>query len=512
MSASMKWIMGLSVRLVFLGAVGCGTGSGDTTGGGTTSSTGSGVSPCDDPTVGPVAESCGVWVSASKGDDANAGTQAAPVASLNHAIELARQGTGRVYACSEYFSNEPVVLPGNIGLHGGFDCWDHWKYLGRFDRSIVAPPPDVIPLLATDSGDSSRAGESLITDFRIEAAGAVQPGGSSIAMLVRDNVTLSLYRCRVLAGNGADGINGIHDKPAKPGPDGNNGADACSASATLGGASPEVLCETGATSKGGKGGDSGPMTAENGAAGEPASGNPQQGAAGLGEKNTPTCTDGTDGANGVNGSFGLGATTDTLFTVDGCYGPAGKDGSPGTPGQGGGGGGARFGSAAVCGGAKSGGAAGGSGGAGGCGGKGGTGGGPGGASIALIARNRVYGFDTILTARRGGKGGDGARGQQGGAPGGSAGHGGAGKGSLEGACSGGRGGFGGDGGFGGGGKGGAAFPAAYLKKPGQAIFLVLEGESDFDLGTPGEGGKGDPDVAATFGQTGNVATVWNFGP
>lgn len=511
----MKWLLSLTVGAMLGTGVGCGTDPSGTSGGGSGGSTGTGgASPCDDPANGPVPETCGIWVSASLGDDANPGTQASPVASLAHAVELAKEQTGHVYACAETWS-EPLVLPGNLGLHGGFDCADGWKYLGKDKRSTLAPEPDEVPLIVSDDGSG---GKATVTDFHVEAAAAVKPSGSSIGIFVPETVTLWLYRCEVIAGNGADGLDGApadpENKPAPDGPAGNTGADACSAAVSKGGTSPEAACETG-NSRGGAGGDGSTMVAADGAAGEPATGNPDEGAGGLGEENSPMCTDGkmgADGAAGKDGAAALGFTSNHQgrLTMDSYLGTAGEDGGPGAPGQGGGGGGATFGSAAACGVALPGGAAGGSGGSGGCGAKGGGGGQPGGASIAVALRSRLAYFETQLIAGNGGKGGDGAPGQAGGS-GGKGGAGGTGFGAVKPGCSGGMGGDGGRGGWGGGGQGGPAMPVALVEVEGNWQ-LGTDDTSVLFGGEGGFGGLGNPTDPATRGWQGNTALVGVLNP
>ncbi len=74
-----------------------------------------------DPADGPVRPDCGIWVSASRGQDSSPGTQESPVQTLAQAIVLAQAGPKRVYACGETYA-EPVRLPSGVSLFGGFDC------------------------------------------------------------------------------------------------------------------------------------------------------------------------------------------------------------------------------------------------------------------------------------------------------------------------------------------------------------------------------------------------------
>ncbi|EYF00001.1 hypothetical protein [Chondromyces apiculatus] len=61
---------------------------------------------------GAVDESCGVWVSRSRGDDGNDGSRSAPMASLHAALEKAVADKRRVYACAEVFVDMNTGSPG----------------------------------------------------------------------------------------------------------------------------------------------------------------------------------------------------------------------------------------------------------------------------------------------------------------------------------------------------------------------------------------------------------------
>lgn len=78
-----------------------------------------------DPADGPVRPDCGVWVSATLGQDTYSGTQRSPVQTLKEAITRAQAGAKRVYACGEIY-DEPVSLPSGVSLFGGFDCQNNW--------------------------------------------------------------------------------------------------------------------------------------------------------------------------------------------------------------------------------------------------------------------------------------------------------------------------------------------------------------------------------------------------
>src|SRR5690606_35755345 len=108
MTKLLRWM----VALAAVNAVGCGVDPGETSNGGSAGTGGAGGSSAsggtggapdcpEDPALGPVPPECGIWVSASQGLDANAGTQAASVRTLARAIVLAAEGPRRVYACNE---------------------------------------------------------------------------------------------------------------------------------------------------------------------------------------------------------------------------------------------------------------------------------------------------------------------------------------------------------------------------------------------------------------------------
>lgn len=471
---------------------------------------GGGLDPCPrDPADGGVAEDCGIWVAAAWGSDLNAGTQAAPVATLSKAIELAQKGAGRVYACGGDYP-EAVALPAGITLAGGFSCdGGEWVYEGMEKRAIIAPASVPVAALTLLPGDR----ESLVVDVQVQAPDAVQPGGSSIAALTRDGARAMIRRCALIAGDGADGANGApgdhNGAPAQKGIPGNNGADACTMNVGLGGAAVKLTCgEDQAATVGGEGGDGGALAANDGQAGlQPAPNFPGYGVGGKAEdaaQGTP-CTPGIGGLQGAAGAEGHGATGDGHLTKDGYVGESGEPGDPGTPGQGGGGGGGAIGGL-VCG-AFKGGAGGGSGGTGGCGGQGGKGGQAGGSSIALAVLGEGLVVDQLrLVTGKGGNGGNGGilqAGGQGGLPG-LPGQGFGGANGVKAACAGGAGGFGGNGGNGGGGRGGHSIGIAVIAD----VLDFDPDKQDYSVGEGGWGGwGGNASVMGSRGRDGNRANT-----
>ncbi|WP_437623726.1 PGRS family protein [Sorangium sp. So ce1151] len=458
---------------------------------------------------GAVDDACGVFV-ASTGDDGSAGTQAKPVATLAEALRRAVEKDTGVYACAETFE-EAVELPAGIKLFGGLDCASGWRWVGETAKTVVAPSEDAIALKVMRGEEAVR-----IEDVSVRAADAQARGASSIAILV-DGAEAELVRCELVAGNGADGVEGEDapsEVPAQASP-GNTGTDACSdldgtpgPDVTLSGGA-QVVTECGAElSIGGGGGDGNVTNGTGGDIGTPVS--PGNGAGGLGESSDGwNCNvGGTNGGagtgdNGTPGEAGSAASGLGALSSSGYAGVSGGVGGAGKPGQGGGGGGGAKGGAAICpGGVRGAGASGGSGGAGGCGGLPGRGGGAGGASIALASvEGKVTLKDCVLKAGNGGKGGAGGDLQPGGA-GGVGGVGGTGVGGSKNACDGGKGGQGGNGGPGGGGLGGPSLAIAYR---GEAV--RQEGQTTLMPGTAGEGGPGgSSNVEENAGAEGVSAT------
>ncbi|WP_129349798.1 PGRS family protein [Sorangium cellulosum] len=441
-----------------------------------------------------VNDGCGVFVAAS-GDDAAAGTKAAPVKSLQQAVTRAQQegAARRVYTCAETFEGA-IELPGGIALFGGLDCSNGWRWLGE-TKTILTAPEGEIPLVMRGGDGAVRVEDVHVTARPIGPDDAAARGLSSIAALA-DGIAVEMARCVLEAGNGADGRDGEpYEEPALAGEQGNPGMEACSGEATLGGLVKRNECGTpddlSDDSTGGTGGI-GQMT--EGGAGSPGKPVGTGGLGGMGESPLE-CTAGTAGDDGLPGEPGPNATGLGTLSSSGYAGISGTAGLPGTTAQGGGGGGgAKGGSGAnQCAPESAGGASGGSGGPGGCGGKGGNPGAPGGASIALVSLDAELTFDDVsLKAGRGGRGGNGAPGQDGG-NGGLGGPGGTVPAGIEGlnpGCSGGPGGKGGNGGNGGGGLGGHSLGIAYRGKPPPSSGFTVE------TGEAGPGGTGADDSGA----------------
>jgi hypothetical protein len=432
----------------------------------------------------PIADTCGLFVSSSRGKDNASGSKSAPLQTLRAAFAKAN---GRpVYACAESFSGS-VTLSGGSSFYGGLDCGMGWRFVGSAKKTSLVGEADAPALTIAKA-----AGGSEVADVDVLSPPAKMPGSSSIAVLV-DEATVTLSRCSLAAGNGADGAAGENAPPmsAAAGKDGGKGGDACSAENVNG--AGQVINTCGAENS--IGGSGGAGTATNGVPGAP--GLPESsssGQAGQGDNGSAGWSCGAKGGggggdSGAPGTPGAGAGMSALGSLRATgFSPApGTDGLAGKIGQGGGGGGGAKGGSLECNGKPgTGGASGGSGGAGGCGGNGGKGGQGGGASIALVSFKAALSlYGVTLSAANGGKGGTGGDLQLGG-PGGLGGLGGSNLATagLKSACKGGDGGSGGEGGPGGGGRGGHSLGIAYL---GTAPVIDAQ---HITTTSPGSGGLG----------------------
>ena len=453
-------------------------GSGQGAGGsGQGGSGGGGVDPgCIPSEAGdPVADTCGVFVSSSLGDDDSGdGTKDAPYAT----IVVAAATGNNVYACAETFDETAgVALAGGQSLFGGLDCADGWKH-GE-TKTALNGPVDTIALAV--SGD----GSCRVEDMAVTAANAEQEGGSSIAVLV-DGSTLAFARCDLTAGDAADGANGEGLAPdaaldGGDAEDGKNDAATCNMTGNPGAAGGTKTCAA-IDVAGGMGGSAFTEPGGSGADGQPEA---LPGGKGGDGQDPPTgCVTGGQGDGGAEGQPGASGAGLGTLDASGYKGADGVGGTDGAPGQGGGGGGA-----SSCTGSNPTGPSGGGGGSGGCGGSAASAPTAGGSSIALASIGaNVTLADSTLTSGLGGAGGNGAAGQNGGF-GGNGGDKGA-----NGACDGGDGGLGGKGGPSGGAAGGHSVAVAY-------VGTVPTGGTRAP-GTLGSGGTGGDNLTGTVANDG----------
>src|SRR5262249_46222020 len=107
-----------------------------------------------------VDDTCGVFVSSSLGDDANAGSKAAPLKTLGAALAKAK---GRpVYACGESFMESGgVALAEDAVLYGGLDCAKEWVF-DMTKKTQLTADADTIALRIDNTTTSAE-----VSDFAI---------------------------------------------------------------------------------------------------------------------------------------------------------------------------------------------------------------------------------------------------------------------------------------------------------------------------------------------------------
>ena len=393
--------------------------------------------PKDSPAC--IDDGVGVFVDASKGVDAAAGTKAAPVKTIKAALEKA--GAKRVYVCEGSYPENVKVTAAN-SIYGGFACTT-WA---RTAAKAKVTSPSAAPALRIEKV----TGEVVIADLALSSADAAK-GESSVAVVVDTSTNVKLARVEIVAGNGGEGNGGAPGATASLTSVSSGGMNLngnAAPAATTPGALKTCTFSNAATSTGAAGGAPGGT----GSGGTPNLGGaaPNDGAGGAGNI---TCNPTGFGHNGTDAPAATppaAITSRGKLTPQGWEATTGNDGAAGSPGQGGGGGGGRDGTSA--------------GGGGGCGGPpgtGGKGGQGGGASIGLLSLDsNVSLVATTITTAAGGLGGTGGGGGAGSAGGGAGGGGPVG-------CAGGEGGKGGDGAPGGGGAGGISVGVLH-KGPGKA--------------------------------------------
>ncbi len=489
---------------------------------------------------------------AKGGSDANAGTRAAPVLTVQKGIALAKAQKKRdVYVATGVYV-ESIVLVAGVSVYGGYSADGFSAHDPEvFETAILGVAPTAaLPGAVNALGIGGTAGATRIDGFTIFGADGQGEGASSYAVYLRDATHgVRVSGCRVIAGDGtvgADGSAGTNGASGKAGKAGVAAKDiataTCSASHhNAGGGGASGTCG-GTDVSGGGGGTaicpdydtsgtqpkSDPISqtataAEGGGAGK----NTGAGAGGVpGYDNgifdvTSSCgtchipPDGKDNVGGVgkNGAVGsAGAAGSPCSDGDGSvsnglWTPAsGGSAQAGSHGGGGGGGGAAGGVETLgCGASVMKytdiGGSGGGGGSAGCGGTAGGGGGGGGGSFGIFVvftapPTSLPGLDqNVIFRGRGGNGGHGGSGGVGGF-GGSGGNGGA-SGASGGwitfcAGNGGQGGDGGAGGSGGGGAGGCGGAAYGIFVSGQAGVSLAAYKNDNSAPASGGAGSGGP--------------------
>jgi len=418
---------------------------------------------------------------ASGGNDGNAGTRAAPFATVQAAItaaDVAGNG-GDVYVAGGAYE-QSLTLKARVSVYGGF-VPGTWR---RGLNQETAIRGGTTAIAGTDA-------ENLTLDgLTIEAANATSAGGSSIALLLNNSVNVRVQGNTIIAYGGAAGTNGVTGTAGATGSSGSDGANAgaCVPPRAGGGGGGNYVA-------GGRGGNGGLAGGFDGTGGT-ASGTVTGGGSGGGGS---TFNDGANGSAGRTGALGANGAGGAAFGAVAATGYVAADGLVGTNGahgSGAGGGGGAGGTLTSCG---PGGGGGGGGGQRGTAGGHGTGGGAS-IGILLLGSTTAEIVDNSIITGAGGNGGLGRSGGDGG-QGGLGGDGGN-RGCefpLNNPCTGvggdgGKGGLGGRGGHGGGGGGGpsigiveAATASSVLTNNGFTIRLGgIGGTSPGNAGLAGE--------------------------
>lgn len=440
-----------------------------------------------------------VWVSPA-GNDANAGTRAAPKQSIQNAIDAAFASGADVYvAAGTYTSTATVAMRQGVGVYGGFHATTFLRDHAANETAITGSP---VAVQAVSAHGASLDG------FTIQSVSGAGAGQSSMGVLVSGSTDVVIRRNRITSGNGMAGAEGVIDLPPA---NGGRGADRVGGTSGLG--VTGGVGGTGGGFPGGSGGNGSPtllgdlscsLTAPT--AGGPGGG-PSGAAGGAVGSSLQGGEDGRDGGSGANGSNGSPAGRSFGQFSTATYVPSnGSDGEDGKSGSGGGGGGGAdcvFVSLSVGANPGVGGGGGGGGGAGRPGSTGGTGGG-GSFGISLLNGSlRATILGNVITTGAGGAGGagaDAAAGGFGGQPG---------SGSCPilstGCVPGGDGGRGGNGGWSGAGAGGGGGPTIGVLEDASSSSNLTAADlagNIVTLGDAGLGGAGGVGANATTAASG----------
>lgn len=422
------------------------------------------------------------WVSPS-GSDANAGTRAEPFASIQFALNFARDAGqfGDVYVAAGSYE-ESLLLRSGVSIYGGFDPVTFLRDVAAHETEINGGQH------AVRGSDLSGSTPVTLNGLTIRAADHTSfSEGSSIGLMLFNSPNATVSDNRIIAGAGTDGRNRPTTFSGTAGAAGAFGVNSYSLCSNLAGGAGGY---TNVTIRGGNGGNSN----LNGAGGQggAASGSGAGGASGFPGANGQNGQDGATGSSGAPaGDFGHFVSTGFIYVV-----ASGSDGAKGADGGGGGGGGGGGDVFLACGGSGGGG---GSGGAGGAGGYGGYGGGGSFGIVVIGTSTNVTIADNDITTGNGGQGGNGGAAGSGGA-GGIGRTGGNGTGSSGAGGRGGNGGRGGDGGPGAGGGGGPSVGIAEATTASTNLTPNNLAGNTFTLGTAGSGGMnanpGNPPASA----------------
>ncbi len=149
-----------------------------------------------------ITEQFGVFVSPSGQSNAS-GTRTAPLASIEAAIERAKnENKKKVFVCEGSYA-ETLTLADGVSIEGRLDCSaPDWKLDETKHVDLAAPSSPAIR--ATNITSATR-----IDGFRVASPDATTPSGSSIAVLAVDSNGLTFANGMITAGNGMKGDDGV---------------------------------------------------------------------------------------------------------------------------------------------------------------------------------------------------------------------------------------------------------------------------------------------------------------
>ena len=429
------------------------------------------------------------------GNDANAGSAAAPKKTIQAAIDQAIAGGSDVYVESGSYA-ETITVRNGVSVYGGF------LRSGATWLRDVAAYTTIINSGNNSAMTATSASSLTIDGLTVIAADAVMPGTSSTAILIRGGTDLNITNNILWAGNGADGVSGDRGTRGARGKDGSTVGGNTQGGGSAGAAVGSGFAKSGA---GGKGGDGGGVASTNGKKGSGGGSGSSGQVDGGGGGNGGSGNDADNGNSGGAGETGVAGNHGTAGKEIGTLSPAGYDvsnggsGGVGGGGSGGGGGGGGEGSTFTKG------TGGGGGSSGGAGGRPGGGGQGGGGSFGIVVTNgaaNVTIADNTITTKDGGSGGDGAVGGGGGTAGT--------RGTSSSSDAGGRGGYGGYGGTGGpggSGAGGGGGPTIGILVQSGLSDIAQSGNT-FTLGQQVAGGAGGPNApSGAAGLRTNVSSL-----
>ena len=244
---------------------------------------------------GCVTDAIGIFV-ASSGLDTNAGTRAAPVKTISHALSLAQSGSQkRIYACGGVY-NESIAISETSAIYGGFKCSD-WSW------SATAVPATTIVGQNPAFAISIAASDVALVALTVNAAAATEAGESSIGIVVGAGAARTrLVSLAITAAAGKDGAPGAATSNYDPKITRTDAAIAGnSASGGVGG--PEhacMLCTDQQNSDGGGGGGAGGSNQPGGSGGGGGSLQLPGGAGGSGgSASGGFCSAGANGSDGA---------------------------------------------------------------------------------------------------------------------------------------------------------------------------------------------------------------------